>query len=81
MMNGTMYNASMCPKEHLAVLHRVLKFRRIAAIQGHCRARMVLQYFRALRGELSPPSIKFIHPASFLALFASVFYCASNTVS
>jgi len=34
----------------------------------------VLQYFRALRGELSPPLIKFTNPASFLALFACVFY-------
>ena len=33
----------------------------------------VLQYFRALRGELSPPLIKFIQPASFLAQFAQVF--------
>ena len=32
----------------------------------------VLQYFRALRGELSPPSIKFINSASFLAYFARV---------
>ena len=32
----------------------------------------VLQYFRALRGELSPPSIKFINSASFLAYFTRV---------
>ena len=34
----------------------------------------VLQYFRALRGELSPLLIKFIHPASYLARFASFFF-------
>ena len=32
----------------------------------------VLQYFRALRGELLPPLIKFINSASFLAYFACV---------